>query len=214
MRVLLCLCLCFFALSGQTETLELEYSSFYAHIKKLSSADQQALQFAFGFKQVGSSALCQLQRVYIHTQKVDIPVTVSAQQRFVLPDEKTLKMAHAMVMVELPEAANRCDMSVQLETKAEYLKTSYSHQELSLLLGQYQSFFDDMGGFLSFLMPSVNGLLIEFSQSQDSPLPSDHIGLWVDGKLLLNLGFIMKGDGLELPSMPLRITPWTEKLPN
>lgn len=205
MKLLVILCLCVMAVNLQAETLEIEYSSFYSHIKKLSADDKQALQFAFGFKLLGSTSLCQLDNVYIHTQKVDIPVTVSEQQRFVLPDEKALKMAQAVVMVDLQEKANLCDMSVQLETKAEYLKTAYSHQELNMLLSQYQTFFADMGGFLSFLMPSVAGLVIEFSQQ----LEVDEIawaGRLDKGKLTLSKGWLQGAHDLQLPVKPLRIT--------
>jgi hypothetical protein len=210
MKSLLILCMCTLAVNIQAETLELEYSSFFSHIKKLSAEDKQALQFAFGFKQVGSASLCHLQNVYIHTQKMDIPVVVSEQQRFVLPDEKALKMAQALVMVDLQEAANHCDLSVQLETKPAYLKTNYSYQELNILLTQYQTFFTDMGGFLSFLMPSVQGLVLDFGPQQNV-FSILGLGTLEKGKLTLTNDWLSQKTGLELPIKPLRITALTNE---
>lgn len=189
------------------ETLEIEYSSFYNHIKKLSSEDNNALQFAFGFKLVESRDLCHIQSAHIHTPKVDIPVQISAEQRFILPNEKALKMANAKVVMTLLEPANRCDMSVQLETKQEYLKRSYTAKELNILLQQYQSFFDDMGSFLSFLMPSVQGLVFDFGPTIQIQELID-VGPVMDGKLKLTQEWLEGSRDLELPHAPLRIAAW------
>jgi hypothetical protein len=187
------------------ETLVVPYSSFYSHTKKLQDEDTSALQFAFGFKLVQSTDLCTIESAFIHTQKQNLPITIIKQQRFTLPSDKILKMAKADVVLELQQAANRCDMSVQLETKAEYLKKNYSQQELQMLLAQYQAFFNDMGSFLSFLMPDVQGLTLHFTGNPSLvDLPK---GLEIEnGKLLLPNDWIQSGKGLALQMAPLRIT--------
>ena len=44
------------------EALEIEYSRFYSHLRKLNSDDVQALEFAFGFSRVGQGRLCDIRK--------------------------------------------------------------------------------------------------------------------------------------------------------
>ena len=144
------------------ETIDVEYSRFYSHVKKLDNEDTQALQFAFGFVRVGEGRLCEVNGAAIVTDKKTMALTVSEEGRFTVPTEKALKLANALVRIDLGERANVCDMSVQLETKPEYLKQYYTKDDLTFLYGQYEAFFNEMGSFLSFMMPSVKGLMIQF----------------------------------------------------
>lgn len=187
------------------QPLVVEYSTFYSHLRKLQNVETDALQFAFGFKKVQSSVLCHIDSAYIHTQKQNLDIDVSAEQRFSLPTEKILKLARAEVILELQEPANQCDMSVQLETKSDWLKTSYKPTELNTLYAQYETFFADMGSFLAFLMPSVTGLTIHFTDPQLN-VSVDH-GLHIEqGKLALSKNWLANNKGLTLPVKPLRIT--------
>lgn len=204
MRVLAWALLCFCSTSF-AETMDVEYKSFYSHVKKLDDEDTNALQFAFGFQRVGEGRLCQIRSAEIVTDKQTIPLTVSAENRFTVPSDKVLKMAEALVRIDLVEAANLCDMSVQLETKPEYLKTDYSHEDLELLLHQYEAFFNEMGSFLSFMMPSVKGLMIHFTDKDLYAGVGD--GATINaGTLLLDKDWIESGKSLALPQAPLRIT--------
>ena len=99
------------------------------------------LRFAFGFKHIAKGRLCNIESAKIVTQKQTQPLKVENGTRFTVPTDKVLKMAKAIVEIDLNDRANQCDMSVQLETLPEYLKTSYSHKELQTLLTQYQAFF-------------------------------------------------------------------------
>ncbi|MDP6879273.1 MAG: DUF2987 domain-containing protein, partial [Alteromonas macleodii] len=148
--------------SVAAETIDVEYSRFYSHVKKLDNEDTQALQFAFGFVRVGEGRLCEVNGASIVTDKKTLPLEVSDEGRFTVPTEKALKLANALVRIDLNERANVCDMSVQLETKPEYLKQYYTKDDLTFLYGQYEAFFNEMGSFLSFMMPSVKGLMIQF----------------------------------------------------
>ena len=147
------------------EQIDVEYSRFYTHLKKIDKEELNALQFSFGFKKAGESYLCDINQATIVTQKMTIPLTIDQYHRFTLPTEKALKLANAFVTIDLQQPANQCDMSVQLETKAEYLKSSYEQQELVLLSAQYKQFFSDMGSFLSFMMPSSDGLKFIFAET-------------------------------------------------
>src|SRR5690606_3256219 len=121
--------------------LTVEYSTFYAHLRKIDDEELNKLQFAFGFKHVGQSALCQINRAIIHTQKVDIPVLVTPDRRFTLPTEKALKLANAEVKIDLQEPANQCDMSVQIQVIPELIRARMSVSELSDFLHQFDLFF-------------------------------------------------------------------------
>ncbi|MBD3584440.1 DUF2987 domain-containing protein [Salinimonas sp. HHU 13199] len=187
------------------ELLEVEYSRFYSHLRKLNGDDVQALEFAFGFSRVGEGRLCEIQKAEIVTDKKTMPITVTSEQRFTLPQEKALKLASAMIRIELEEAANVCDMSVQLQTKPEYLKTYYSADELAMLIEQYEAFFNEMGSFLSFMMPSVKGLTFQFDDDNMSR-PVKNAPNINAGYLQLPKAWLKQKKALTLPEKPLRVT--------
>jgi hypothetical protein len=189
-------------------TLNVDYKTFYSHLNKLSSDDTDALQFAFGFVNIRTMELCAINSAKISTEKQQIPIEVTPEQRFTLPTDKILRLAKALVVLELKEASNICDISVQLETKPEYLKTNYSGQELAFIYQQYVAFFDGIGSFMSFMMPDVDGITIQFNdKSLNSTLPN---GIEIlDGTLTIKGNKLATLNVLILPELPLRITATT-----
>ena len=113
-RVALVLLLGLMTVDSKAETIDVEYSRFYSHVKKLDNEDTQALQFAFGFLRVGEGRLCGVSSAEIVTDKKTMSLDVSDEGRFTVPTERALKLADALVRISLDEAANVCDMSVQL----------------------------------------------------------------------------------------------------
>ena len=195
--------------------MSLNYADFYSHLRKLDIEDTPALQFAFGFVHNESKRLCNISSVNIVTQKQTIEVAVTAENRFKLPIEKALKQARAKVEVVIDGSTHQCDMSVQLETKPEFLKTHYSSKELSDLFNQYVIFFDDMGGFLSFLMPDVSGLTLHFEEilaPDIISLNANSSGITVsERKISLSEQWLSDDNKLSLAKLPQRITANTSK---
>ncbi len=194
-----------FSAMVSSETIDVEYSRFYSHVNKLNSEDTQGLQFAFGFLRVGESRLCGINKAEIVTDKKIIPLEVSSEGRFTVPHERALKLADGIVRIDLAERANLCDMSVQLETVSTYVKTSYSADDLKLIYAQYEAFFNEMGGFLSFMMPSVEGLMFQF-EDQNLDFHSDAHPPIMKGIMRLDESWINENNTLNLPVEPLRIT--------
>jgi len=190
--------------------LELEYKSFYSHVRKLDKEQMDRLQFSFGLQHIETGQLCEINSARISTQKKQIPIEVSSEHRFNLPKERALRLADAKVILQLVESTDKCDMSVQLETKSDELKNVYSQQDLISLFEQYAAFFEDMGGFLSFMMPSVSGLVFHFEEGEYQAL-SD--GLVIsNGRLEISEEVISNINGLNLDQKPLRITALTQSL--
>jgi hypothetical protein len=187
------------------DEVEVKYRTFYGHVSKLDNEDTQALQFAFGFKHVGSGELCTINKARISTQKVQIPLTVTPENRFTIQSEKALRLANAFVVIDFKEPSNQCDISVQLETKSEYLKTDYTFEEMQFIYQQYEAFFNEMGSFLSFMMPTVNGLMLQFSDKnlRETTKTGEIIN---EGTLMLNNEWFERNKGLKLQTIPLRIT--------
>ena len=192
------------------EVVEVEYKRFYSHVKKLRSEDTQALQFAFGFQNIHKGRLCKIDSAKIVTQKQTLELDVTPEYRFTMPTEKALNLADALVTIDLDDKANHCDMSVQLETKPEYLKQYYTNDELSFLYEQYASFFNEMGSFLSFMMPQVDGLMVHFADKELDQQLRDAPEV-VNGLLILDSDWLATKKPIVLPKVPLRITAKTEK---
>ena len=164
--------LVFSALTSQTAIageLRLDYSSFYSHLKKIDDEELRSLRFAFGFLNVQSKDLCTPETVLVHTDKKDIAIEVNGDKRFELPTEKALKLAKAEVHVQLTEPNNRCDLSVLLEVKPSLLADGVSASELQNYFTAFVEFFDKMGGFLSFMMPSPEGMHLKFKAKSKEP---------------------------------------------
>ncbi len=104
------------AIPAQAGTLKLEYSSLYSHTRKLDPETMPALQFAFGFAHQQQQRLCNIKEAFIHTQKQNIALKVTPENRFTVPSERALKLDKAVVNIELDDMADDCDMSVQLES--------------------------------------------------------------------------------------------------
>jgi len=194
---------------AKAETLEVSYKSFYSHVNKLKGEETEALQFAFGFMNIKTQSLCAIKQARISTEKQQIPLTV-IDNRFTVPSERALRLADALVILDLAEPANICDMSVQLETKPELLKTEYSNDDLLYLYQQYTSFFDEMGGFLSFMMPKVTGIKLYFEDKTLTQKLADKVSI-ENGQLSLSAENITAVDSLSLAEAPLRITAITSK---
>ncbi|WP_100641347.1 DUF2987 domain-containing protein [Alteromonas facilis] len=192
------------------DVIEVEYKGFYSHVKKLNGEDTQALQFAFGFQHVTQSRLCKLISADIVTQKQTIPLVITPENRFTVPSERALNLADATVRIVTNDLANQCDMSVQLETKPEYLKQYYEPKDLQLIFEQYAAFFNEMGSFLSFMMPQVDGLTVHFSDHDLDYELKDAPSI-VNGVLQLNSDWLKQGKLLVLPQIPLRITARTHR---
>ncbi len=196
--------------STYADTIEVEYKRFYSHVKKLNGEDTQGLQFAFGFMHVTDKRLCTINSASIVTQKKTIPLDVSTENRFTIHAEKALNLADAKVAVDLAQPSNQCDMSVQLETKPEWLKENYTKEDLAFIYEQYAAFFNEMGSFLSFMMPSVSGLMFHFEDINYDAYLEDAPAI-NKGTMILNQEWLDKNKGLTLPRKPLRITALTSK---
>ncbi|MGQ8363703.1 DUF2987 domain-containing protein [Glaciecola sp. 1036] len=208
MKYFLIVVLSVFSGLSAAEELVLEYKSFYSHVRKLNSEDTNKLQFAFGLRHIERQTMCEITEARISTDKKQIPINITSENRFTVPLERALNMVNAKVILQLNDAANKCDMSVQLETIPELVKNAYSQQELTELFNQYAIFFEDMGGFLSFMMPSVSGLVIHFDDLNYEKLKSGHE--IINGRLELSEQDIKDLVTIEFTETPLRITALTQ----
>jgi hypothetical protein len=96
-------------------------------------------------------------------------------------------------------------MSVQLETKPQLLKENYTNEDLTVIYDQYAAFFNEMGSFLSFLMPSVKGLMFHFEDKNLTRQVNQNATIR-QGVLILKDEALKDMRTLSLPVKPLRVT--------
>lgn len=196
---------------SHADVIDIAYKDLYSHLRKLDNEDTQQLQFAFGFLKVPEKqTLCQLKNAKIITDKQTLPVVITSEQRFTVPFERALKLADALVQLEVVEPKNQCDISVQLETTSDLLQTTYSQSELLAIKAQYESFFNEMGGFMSFMMPQVSGLQVQFANDDLSMVLPDGLQV-ISGILRIDNNKINALSEIQLPEKPLRITALTSR---
>lgn len=193
------------------EVMTVEYKGFYSHLTKINKEKFDMLQFSFGFQHIHESRLCSINNAHIHTDKQNITVEVTGENRFILPTERALKLADALVVVDLKDQSNQCDLSVQLETKADYIKSIYSQQVLNKIYLQYSEFFDSMGGWMSWMMPKVESLRVYFDDTELNHKVADSELSIVNGVMNIGPQQLQQIDTLRLPVAPKRITPVTNK---
>ena len=100
-------------LTSYANELQVDYKTFYSHVRKLSGEDTQALQFAFGFMNIHTNQLCTINEARISTQKVQMPITVTPENRFTIPKEKALRLADAKVILNLKFERENFDIWLQ-----------------------------------------------------------------------------------------------------
>lgn len=191
--------------TATADEIQVAYKTFYSHVSKLNSDDTQALQFAFGFTHIKTGKLCEINSARISTDKQQIPLVVTSENRFTIPSEKALRLADALIIIDVTEPSNQCDVSVQLETKTEYNKRYYSFEELVFIREQYEAFFNEMGSFLSFMMPTVKGLVVQFEDQSYTTTMANGYTI-TQGSLTLDEAFFDNKKPINLPIKPLRIT--------
>lgn len=192
------------------DEITVDYKTFHSHVRKLDNEDTNALRFAFGFQNIHSGRLCEINSAHISTQKQQIPLTVSNEHRFSIPSEKALRLADAKIIIDVTEPSNHCDVSVQLETKPEFHKRYYQFEELIFIREQYEAFFNEMGGFMSFMMPSVRGLVFQFEDESYTTTMANGYSI-TQGTLTLDNEFFERKKPINLPIIPLRITALASK---
>ncbi|MDN4501465.1 DUF2987 domain-containing protein [Alteromonadaceae bacterium BrNp21-10] len=202
----------FMLLIAHGDELRVDYTAFYNHLKKIDREDTNNLEFGFGFIHVTTKNLCQINSGFIHTQKIDLPITIASDNRFSLPSEKALKLARAEVVLMLEQAVNQCDMSVQIHTNQSSLKTDYTPKELQDLNQQFEAFFDSMGSFLSFMMPSAKGLVLHMPKvtSQLQAFANDNASVELNDRLLsIPAKWLQeRSTVITLGQAPEKITAW------
>ena len=186
------------------DNLIIDYKDFYNHLSKLEGESLNLLQFSFGLQNPETGSRCNINKAYISTPKKRIELSLQ-QNSFTMQDDKALKIAEAKVILELADGETSCDMLVQLETKQKLLKDASKQEELHAIYRQYSAFFENAGGFLSFTMPTVEGLVFQFESGLFKRLLYD---LEIkNGTLNIPAAKIKQIYRLDLPSSPLRITP-------
>lgn len=195
--------------TAHAEVIEVKYKSFYSHVKKLKNEDTQALQFAFGFQNIHQPRLCKISSARIVTPKKIIDLTITPEYRFTIPSERALNLAEAVVAIDLLDQPNQCDMSVQLETRAAFLKQYYSNTELMFIYQQYSAFFNQMGSFLSFMMPQIDGLMFHFEDKNLDKTLKNQLEV-INGVLIVDSKWLALNKPIILPTVPLRITARTD----
>lgn len=79
---------------------------------------------------------------------------------------------------------------------------------MRFIQSQYMAFFDEMGGFMSFLMPQVSGLQMRFADETLNHSVNQYVSI-VQGVLRISSQQLNELNTINLPQAPLRITALT-----
>ncbi|MBO1255058.1 DUF2987 domain-containing protein [Alteromonas sp. 5E99-2] len=199
-----------FVLEAWGNTIETKYYDFHRHIQNLRHPDTSKLTYSFGFIHVDTQTLCQINEATLALKDQTIDLIVDTEYRFKMPSTDDSELANGKVVLDVIESPDACEMSVRLETKEEYLKVKYSKEDLNDIKRQYVAFFNEMGSFMSFGVPSVNGLMITFDNKY---LYHDFkgIGKIQNGFMIIENQMLSDIDTIIFPEVPARITALTSR---
>lgn len=187
--------------SNKPNLLEIKYADFYSHLRKLDKETLTELRFSFGLIDAQIEP-CVIEQGIIITDKKKIPINIQDNNRFVLPTERALKLAKAMVNLELAHSTTDCNLSVLIEIEPVLLKESLTRDKLLRFYASFKQFFEDMGGMFSFLMPEPSGLLVTSESHTELQILSSKYSALVNGSSIeLPLSLINQLTNEDLASL-------------
>lgn len=198
------LALAFTAQPTLAQSLVLDYSGFFKHMKTVDKAKVEQAELGFYLTQADGGGLCTITSGEVRVDgALRGEVTVLPHGQFLLPYDKQLDLDKAVVALELAEQ-EQCDISIQIQAQLEGGQVALA--QLRQIRDEMQTLLAKMAGWPGrYFVPDIQG--VHLSPRMGEILQLDGVGAEPDtGRISLTDEQLAGEDRLSLPAV--RVTPW------
>ncbi|MGB0895579.1 MAG: DUF2987 domain-containing protein [Parashewanella sp.] len=193
------------ASSAYGESTALNYKSFYDRLKTVNKNNYGLVDIAFS---VPNIAACKIQSGSIRTEKKSYPLTISKDQRLLLPYNERLKQDRALIHLELAGAVAQCGIKMQIISKLNNL--SYSQLDLKQIENEMNALLKDLQGFpVKYFSEPIDGITFNFA-TQEVKVKIDGKMKYVANKFQLPSKAISNLTKLSFSHKPITVSPWVK----
>ncbi|WP_434926158.1 DUF2987 domain-containing protein [Shewanella sp. HL-SH8] len=163
--VVLGITLCSFsAFNVMSDTVSLEYNSFYNPLKRVNKGSYPNVELAFS---VPKSDNCKIISGNITTESQSFPLTYTQEQRIYIPFNEDLKSNRGLINIEVQGDSSQCGIAMQV--RAREALSEYRNNQLQLVLNDMNGLLDSLQGFpMKYFRKPLSGLTFEFAN--DKPI--------------------------------------------
>lgn len=210
--IMLGLSACLLSTQANAQQYRFNYSKLYTQMKNNLEEGHPDVKVAFFFQEHSTSNICHIDKAWMENEKHYEELVIPESQELIVPLDNNLRQVGPLIYVDT-ETDKQCDFSMVVMTK-QALQEEITYQAIESLLPQMAKMLDDLGGmFSSWFSPDVIGLTLEFADI-DNGIIDVSDGSIIDienGKAVIKLADLQKGDTVTLPQATFRVLPLLDK---
>lgn len=198
--------------SVSAETLSLNYEGFYDRMKVVKDDDYSLVDMQFTLVTERDSKPCPVKEGLLLTETTEQNILIKEDNKQIfLPFDKQLDSDKAILTFNIPGPA-RCTLSMQVISTLPMQK-NLDVSKLQEVRNQFEALYDDLAGiFVSWLLPDVQGVILDFDglEASTPALKQTHPAV----SCQLNRCFVTLNQEAKLPATltftatPTVIRPW------
>lgn len=150
------------ALSFNANALFLEYKGFYQRLAKLEENELKHIDIAFYLVTEPAREPCNIKSAELEAKEYKLPISFSEKTQLDIPFDEKYYKDKAILFVEEGQPYQQCTLQMQIQVKSN--ANAFTFKELATFTSEMGTLMDDFGGFLWFIMPSVDGLTFRFNK--------------------------------------------------
>ncbi|WP_371185343.1 DUF2987 domain-containing protein [Thalassotalea maritima] len=213
MKKLLLLSLGLFASSVQA--VDLEYKGFYQRLTLIEENNLDKITIGFYLVDSYTRERCPLTGAkMLKRDGSKDPIDIAADGQLMVPLSQQYYDEFALLRVEQSDDRQNCILQMQMQARDKQ-QTEFSYQQLATITWQLQELVDEFGGFLSFMMPDVQGLHIQLQNQQDVAYIASDLKQQLSCEqdkcqLLMKQNDEREQTAIRFAKPPVVISPWIE----
>lgn len=187
------------------------YSKLYTQLKHNAEEGHDSAKVGVFFVSAENGLPCELDKAWMEKEEKYEVLKVAANGELQLPIDSHLRQANPLVFIEIDQEV-QCDFSMVVMSKSA-LSGRVDYLQLITLQSDMQKLLGDLGGmFARWFTPDVEGVTLEFAESQGKITLSSGQTLPIENhRVSVDIRKLAKGDSIELPYETLRVMPYIPK---
>lgn len=190
--------------SKANNQLVLNYDGFFDRMDDLNEPQYQGIKLAFYLVDRNNQP-CEVDNAYLKTKLDEMEVYTLANGEVLLPFDEKLDQDKAAIIINI-KGDKACGLNMRLESN-QLLTIEMNTKELLDLKIKFSEALDDLGGMMSFMLPSVIGLTIESTNIKE--FQTEGQGVRCEGQVCRIPGINLQTENnIKFNALPTKISPW------